>query len=388
METRGLDALLVTGPVNVRYLTGGYRSTFFETKKEIGLGAYGPAVLYRRGYPERSRFLASPLDRDQLLDDPVWISDVDAGSWTGASTPPLITDWVEREGLAYGTIGVELPFVSAEIYLELRNRLPEVNWLDAVTTLEHLRAVKRPHELELMRVASERIVEAMQHGFRELRPGMSSSELADLVAAKERELGLSFDYCLVAFGSDTNRTPHARRVFRPGSIASFDSGANIEGYIGDLCRVGCHGDPDALQRSLLEQIDHVQLAARRPMRAGALGGEIVEAATAAVAECDHGSWMTFVAHGVGLVSHEAPRIVANSIPYPTEHAEQPLEAGMVVSIETTIARPECGYLKLEDTVAVTATGCQGFGDTGRGWNPIGPDTRTLDPATEPRRETR
>jgi Xaa-Pro aminopeptidase len=44
---------------------------------------------------------------------------------------------------------------------------------------------------------------------------------------------------------------------------------------------------------------------------------------------------------------------------------------MVVSIETTTAKPESGYVKLEDTVSVTETGWEGFGDDGRGWNPIG-----------------
>ena len=74
---------------------------------------------------------------------------------------------------------------------------------------------------------------------------------------------------------------------------------------------------------------------------------------------------------MGLVSHEAPRLVTKPIPYPDEWAERPLEAGMVVSIETTTAKPETGYVKLEDTVAVTETGWEGFGDGGRGWNPIG-----------------
>ena len=41
---------------------------------------------------------------------------------------------------------------------------------------------------------------------------------------------------------------------------------------------------------------------------------------------------------------------------------------MVVSIETTLPHPKRGYIKLEDTLAVTATGFEAFGDAGRGWN--------------------
>jgi Xaa-Pro aminopeptidase len=41
---------------------------------------------------------------------------------------------------------------------------------------------------------------------------------------------------------------------------------------------------------------------------------------------------------------------------------------MVLSIETTLMHPRRGFIKLEDTVAVTETGWDAFGDKGRGWN--------------------
>jgi Xaa-Pro aminopeptidase len=41
---------------------------------------------------------------------------------------------------------------------------------------------------------------------------------------------------------------------------------------------------------------------------------------------------------------------------------------MVISIETAILHPKRGFIKLEDTVAVTESGWEGFGDDGRGWN--------------------
>ncbi len=41
---------------------------------------------------------------------------------------------------------------------------------------------------------------------------------------------------------------------------------------------------------------------------------------------------------------------------------------MVVSIETTLLHPRRGFIKLEDTVAVTETGHEIFGEGARGWN--------------------
>jgi Xaa-Pro aminopeptidase len=371
MDNAGVDALLVTNHLNIRYLTGGYHCIFYDAMDQLGVSKYGPTILYRKAQPERSFFLGSYFDKEQLPNDPIWVPNAEVGNWVGTTTPPLIADWVKKEKLEKATIGIESPFLSVEVYLELQKLLPDVTWVNAVTVLEYLRAIKTPKELDTLRIASEKIVETMKYGFRQLRPGMSSRDIEQVVAARERELGMGFDYCLVGFGKDTNRTPRANITYEAGTIAGFDSGGNIDGYIGDLCRMGSQGEPEPLQKQVLDELDHVQMAARKPMKPGARGGSIREAAMEAIKECEHGSSMGFIVHGMGLVSHEAPRLVTKPIPYSDEWAERPLEEGLVVSIETTFARPDCGYIKLEDTVAVTATGFEGFGDGGRGWNPIG-----------------
>ena len=68
----------------------------------------------------------------------------------------------------------------------------------------------------------------------------------------------------------------------------------------------------------------------------------------------------FVAHGIGMVSHEQPEITSTNA--------RPLEAGMVLSIETEFIHPEVGHVKIEDAVAVTETGGEGLGDLGREWH--------------------
>jgi Xaa-Pro dipeptidase len=56
------------------------------------------------------------------------------------------------------------------------------------------------------------------------------------------------------------------------------------------------------------------------------------------------------------------------VAYEGEDADKPLQAGMVLSIETTMLHPSRGFIKIEDTVAVTETGHELFGSFGRGWN--------------------
>jgi Xaa-Pro aminopeptidase len=61
--------------------------------------------------------------------------------------------------------------------------------------------------------------------------------------------------------------------------------------------------------------------------------------------------------------------------YSDADAHRPLEPGMVVSVETTLRHPRRGFIKLEDTVVVTQTGAEVFGDILRGWNRAGQPAR-------------
>ena len=79
--------------------------------------------------------------------------------------------------------------------------------------------------------------------------------------------------------------------------------------------------------------------------------------------------LDFLVHGIGLVSYELPRLTNRTRdPYKPEDARLPLELRMVLSVETTLQHPRRGFIKLEDTVAVTETGHEVYGDRAHGWN--------------------
>jgi Xaa-Pro aminopeptidase len=85
-------------------------------------------------------------------------------------------------------------------------------------------------------------------------------------------------------------------------------------------------------------------------------------------KCQFRDHIRFFAHGMGMIQHEAPHIEPKGvIPYPAPYQQLPLEAGMVISIETDLKHPDVGLIKLEDTVAVTKDGCEGYGDGARDW---------------------
>jgi Xaa-Pro aminopeptidase len=133
--------------------------------------------------------------------------------------------------------------------------------------------------------------------------------------------------------------------------------------------MGVLGQPDAELSDLLQEIEEIQQAARRVIRPGALGGDIIAAGEEAVRRAPHSNVLDYTAHGIGLVSHEAPRLTDHGpVPYSPYDADQPLKPGMVISIETAMLHVSRGYIKLEDTLIVTDAGWEAPGDSARGWN--------------------
>jgi Xaa-Pro aminopeptidase len=105
------------------------------------------------------------------------------------------------------------------------------------------------------------------------------------------------------------------------------------------------------------------------VRPGAVGKEIYDAIEQPIKRSSNVAHLHFCAHGMGLITHEAPRLTdTGPVPYEATDRDRPLVSGMVISIETTLLHPLRGFVKLEDTVTVTDRGHEAFGDRGRGWN--------------------
>jgi Xaa-Pro aminopeptidase len=332
----------------------------------IGLSRYLPALVYRKGAPQAAAYVGHRLEASQLAALPPWVGNARAVSTTAVDAIKFAAD-LARAGRPKH-IGIERAFLPVDAAEALARACPEVIFVDATWVLERLRAKKSARELTLLREASERVVDAMLAVIAGHAPGTTKRELAESLRREETMRGLTFDYCLITAGSDFNRAPTETR-WDAGATLSLDSGGNYHGYIGDLCRMAVHGMPDAELVDLLAEVDAVQQAAFAAIGEGSPGSVIHEAADAALTHCRNSEHMHFIAHGMGLVSHEAPRLTTKGpVPYSDEDAGKPLEAGMVVSVETTMRHPRRGFIKLEDTVAVTARGHELFGGRGRGWN--------------------
>ena len=361
MEEAAIDVVVVCSKPNIQYLLGGYRFFFFDHFDAMGPSRYLPLLVYQKGHPERSAYFGNHLEGYEHDNGRFWVPTVVIRARGSRDAMALAVEHIRSLGKV-GSIGVERAFLPADAEAVLRDSMDGVKIVEASSPLERLRAVKTQQELELIRQASERVVDAMLAVIAGHGPGATKNELVQALRVEEVKRSLTFEYCLITAGTSVNRAP-SDQAWGAGDILSLDSGGNYGGYIGDLCRMAIHGDPDGELVDLLGEVDAIQMAARAPIRAGASGADVYASAGAVVRRSSNANAIDFVAHGMGLVSHEAPRLT-----YGRDDMDKPLEAGMVLSIETTLHHPRRGFIKLEDTLAVTAGGWEAYGDTGRGWN--------------------
>ena len=368
MEQTGIDVLLVTSKHNTQYLLGGYRFIFFSAMDAIGHSRYLPVVVYEKGRPENAAYVANRMEGGEHHNHPFWTPAFHAETWGTLDAAARAAEHLRKIGKAGGRIGIEPAFLPMDAYGLLKQRLEGATFVDATGMLERMRALKTPAELEKLRTASELITDAMMATLARTREGSTKTEIIERLRREETNRGLQFEYCLLTLGPSHNRAA-SDQAWKRGEVLSIDSGGNYRGYVGDLCRMGVLGEPDAELQDLLGEVEAVQQAAFSKVRAGARGGDMIAHAEGVLKTSKVAAFTDFFAHGMGLITHEVPFLMTNHpVAYEGVDAAQPLEAGMVISVETTMLHPSRGFIKLEDTLAVTADGYEMFGQGSRGWN--------------------
>lgn len=370
LDEAGVDLLLAVTKHNVQYLLGGYRHFFFAHADAIATGRYLPIVGYFPGKPELAFYVGAGDEAWGLEVFPVWTPNTVTRSWASIDSALAAAEFIRKAGYTSGRIALEFSFFPADAMDALRRELPNAKFVEALPILEELRAVKTKQELEYLKTGAAAIVDSMLATFQCAKPGITESQLVEHLRLEQTHRGLTFDYALIASGLTFGRAP-SNRAWNPGETLSLDTAGYCHGYLADMARMAVMGQPTPLMREILNEIKFVQDQTRIAIVPGRPGREIYEAGRRAKEQCKFGKSFCFVVHGMGLISHEAPRLQHNEeFGYGAAHAEHPLEAGMVLSIETGIKHPEAGFIKLEDTVVVTETGWEAYGDWARDWNQV------------------
>jgi Xaa-Pro aminopeptidase len=329
----GVDVMLVTDLVNVRYLTG-------------YTGSNGLALVGAR----TRTFITDFRYVEQAAEE------VDASFERRRAS----TDLLDAIGEALPEGELRLGFDDSHVSVRTHARLRELlgGRVELVATgglVGRLRAVKEPDEIERIKAATALADAAFERLLRNGLIGRTEREVALALEQDMRGLGAqrpSFD-TIVASGAH-GALPHAQPREVPigrGELVVIDWGAQVDGYCSDCTRTVAAGDPGADAQRVYELVLEAQLAALEAVRAGQ-SGRGADAVARGVIEAG-GQGENFghgLGHGVGLDIHEAPRL--------SQRSEDELLAGNVVTVEPGIYLPARFGVRIEDLVVVTDDGCE------------------------------
>jgi len=333
----GADALLVTKPVNVRYLSG-----YSGSNGQLIIGAEDVFLTDPR-YEEQSSHEVPDIRREIYQTSAAAIGE-SAGIFGALAS-------VVNE-LRINHLGVEAGHMTLETARGARSAMPKVDLVETSSEVETLRVIKDASEVDALRSACSTADEALRSLLHELKEGMSEIDVAAILEFEMRRAGsqgLSFD-TIAAFG-ELAAEPHHRptaRALKRGDLIKVDFGAMANGYHSDMTRTIAFGEPPAEMMQIYDLVKGSQQAGLDAVRAGSPTGDVDAAARGYLSaqgyEFGHGT-----GHGVGLEIHEAPPVRAG--------ATTIMEPGMVLTVEPGVYMPGVGGVRIEDSVVVRADGC-------------------------------
>ena len=340
MDELGMDGILVTQPLNIRYFAGGPLTQLFEDIYNFFFlilpkdQRKGPALVMSTG---REGASATSWIKDRRF----WTYGETGSVMEQGAAYHLVWETLKDKGLADGTIGMPLGpgtrlGLSYSEFATLREGLPNATFVDSSSVVYGCRRIKSELEIEKLRRTCEITCRGFEAAFRAVRPGMTERQLEGIVRGTYFQEGATMSGFLATLcGGERMMWPDALAsdyVIREGDLVMLDGGAEVDGYHGDMSRMAVVGNPTDEMHRLYDAAVKANDAIMNTIRAGMPIGDICKAGVRSFQESGVGHLMVFgggqTGHGLGLSLHEPPDLRLDS--------DEVLEAGMVLAIEPAI----------------------------------------------------
>ena len=330
-----------------------------EHKLDGLLVSFGPNLRYLSGFTGSNGLLLVTAAKSLLFTDPRYT--IQAGQESTCEVRiakgPLVADMVAAIGrMRLRRVGYEPAMMSCDAYQSFEEKMPARSALVPIRGwIEDLRTVKSPGEIARIRQSVDTNSKAFEQGVARVKVGMKEQDLAAELEYRMRRLGAekpSFE--TIVAGGKRSALPHAQPTaarFENGELVVVDMGALQEGYCSDMTRMLFLGTPGAKVKRTYKAVLEAQLAGIDAVRAGARTAAVDGAARKVLR--GYGLDKAFIhstGHGLGLEIHEPPRLGKKD--------KTRLRAGMTVTIEPGVYVEGLGGMRIEDTVVVTANGCE------------------------------
>jgi Xaa-Pro dipeptidase len=367
----GVDAVMATTHANVRYLGGfvGFGQRLMPSTQVYALARLDtlnePIVVLPAGeldvwaqFPPAQgklsaygRFFVEVEGNGQALSDELARYRALVDGRVQATSMGAITAELDALG-PKARVAVDERGISAAARDALRARFGD-RLVDAAAMFDNVRMVKTEEEIRRLTRATEVIEAAYKRAIAEAHKGMTEAEMATVFDSETVRHGCDPIFTVIAFGDRSalpNATPGDSKL-RAGDIIRFDIGCRSDGYYSDIARTAIFGDATAKQKDYYRAILEGELSAIEHVQAGVPANEIFKTAVEATRKAGIAHYRRHhVGHGIGLDLYDMPIL--------NETTSTPLEAGMVLEIETPYYELGFGGLQVEDTILVTDGGHQ------------------------------
>jgi Xaa-Pro aminopeptidase len=345
---RSLDGLVVTSLPNILYLTNftGSAAIVLVTAENLHFITdfrYVSAMEAARGRPDGCPGL------DLMVVD---------GSYDATLAALL-------ETMPSGRVGFEAAHLTVARHAWLTSTLARQaappSLVSTESIIERARVVKDAHELKTLRRAAEMLSSVVPGAIEEARRGRTERDVALSIDWRMRRAGFeraAFD-TIVAAGPNA-ALPHAHpgeRILTEGDLVVLDFGGVYDSYCVDLTRTISIGQADSRARDVYSAVLAAHDVAIEAVRPGQSRFAIDAAARTELASRGLGDAFGHgTGHGLGIEVHEDPRISRRRSGIDLQ--DDPVEAGMVFTIEPGAYLPGWGGVRIEDDVVVTHRGVE------------------------------
>ncbi|WP_163969973.1 M24 family metallopeptidase [Oceanobacillus halotolerans] len=331
LQENHLDGLLITSPINRRYVTG-------------FTGTAGVALITE----DAARFITDFRYIEQATEQ--------AKDFDVIQHKELMEQEIKQQVLDLNIkrLGFERDHVTYSSY-ETYNKVLDVELVPVSGLIEELRLVKSEEELSIMKKAAQIADQTFEHIQTFIKPGVKEIEVANELEFHMRKLGAkSSSFDIIVASGNRSALPHgvaSEKEIQSGELVTMDFGALYEGYCSDITRTVAVGNIDEKLDDIYHTVLEAQLRGVNGLKPGLTGVEADALTRDYIKEKGYGDYFGHsTGHGLGMEVHERPSLSFRS--------EQKLEPGMVVTVEPGIYIPGVGGCRIEDDVVITTDGVE------------------------------
>lgn len=329
LDTNDLDAILVTSPINRRYITG-------------FTGTAGVAIISNK----EERFITDFRYTEQATEQAKGFQVVEHKKQIELEIKKQLKEMNVKR------LGFEKDYVTYSNY-ETYKRIFEVELVPVSGLIEDIRLIKTEDELNILKKAAKIVDDAFVHIQNYIKPGVKEIDISNELEFFMRRNGASsssFD-TIVASGL-RSALPHgvaSNKEIQSGELVTLDYGAVYEGYCSDITRTVAVGEISSELRNIYNIVLEANKRGIEGIKPGMTGKEADALTRDYITEKGYGKHFGHsTGHGIGLEVHEGPTLSLRS--------DKKLEKGMVVTVEPGIYVAGLGGCRIEDDIVITENG--------------------------------